>query len=236
MSTYSPSPSFHEAAHYLSNASSLSNVSSTVKLELYGLFKFLTTSPTPLASRPSIFDMTGRAKWDAWNAIGKKYSSSEQAEQRYNEIAKSLGWSEGASVIGKQVDEEDVDLDALDDEKSEGKGSDSRASGGMGLAVSVVQAPSVVKDHSVHGLAVANDVAGLTMLLEQSPKADINVRDEFGYTPLHLAADRGNMEVVKLLLSKGADAALKDADGFSALELATVTGHEGIQELLTMPS
>ena len=34
MATYSPSPTFYEAAGYLSNASSLSNVSSSVKLEV----------------------------------------------------------------------------------------------------------------------------------------------------------------------------------------------------------
>jgi len=30
-----------------------------------------------------------------------------------------------------------------------------------------------------------------------------------GYTPLHLAADRGHLDVVKLLLSKGVDKSIK---------------------------
>ncbi|KAF8736028.1 hypothetical protein AX14_001030 [Amanita brunnescens Koide BX004] len=234
MATYSPSPTFYEAAGYLSNASSLSNVSSSLKLELYGLFKYLTTSATPSTTRPSIFDMTGRAKWDAWSNTGKKYSNSEQAEGRYIEIAKSLGWVEGITIEEEDVDE--VDLNALDDEpelKEKRSRSNASDSGGLGLAVSKAQAPAHVEDHSIHGLAVDNNIAGLTALLEKNMDVDLNTRDEFKYTPLHLAADRGNIEVVKLLLEKGADPTLKDPDDLTALELADTAGHEDVVKLLS---
>jgi len=238
---YTPSSSFYEAAGYLSNASSLSKVSSNVKLELYGLFKHLTTSPTPSTTRPSIFDMTGRAKWDAWHNTGNKYSNPEHAESRYIEIAKSLGWTEGSSIEEQQAEEEEVNLDALDDEpESKGTGSSgnsaSPGSGGLGLAVSKAQLPETVEDRSMHGLAVDNNVGGLDSLLKKSPNMDLNARDEFGYTPLHLASDRGNLDIVKLLLEKGADASLEDSDGFSALELARVAGHQEIQKLLSNAS
>ncbi|KAK2461995.1 hypothetical protein APHAL10511_006458 [Amanita phalloides] len=231
MATYSPSATFYEAAGYLSHATLLSAVSSSVKLELYGLFKYLTTSATPSTTRPSIFDVPGRAKWDTWNSTGKKYSNPELAERRYIEIAESLGWMEGISI----EQEDEVDLNALDDEP-EDKIKDRNnvsESGGLGLAVSKAQPPAPVEDHSIHGLAVDNNVAGLTALLEKGLNVDLDVRDEFKYTPLHLAADRGNVGIVKLLLKKGADRSLKDPDGLTALELANTAEHEDVVKILS---
>ncbi|PFH50784.1 hypothetical protein AMATHDRAFT_144280 [Amanita thiersii Skay4041] len=234
MLPYSPSPSFHHAAAYLSSASSLSSVSSTTKLELYGLFKFVTVSPTPSTSRPSIFDMTGRAKWDAWNNTAKKYSRPEDAEQQYIEIAKRLGWTEGTSTV-KQADEDAIDLDALDDQPDQPSHKPSGGSGGLGPSVSIVQAPTTMQDGSIHGLAVENDVAGLATILKTVPEIDLDAPDEYGYTPLHLAADRGNVGIVKLLLENGADRQVKDSDDLTALELARIAGHKEIEALLMSP-
>jgi len=170
MASYSPSPTFYEAAGYLSNASSLSNVPTSIKLELYGLFKYLTASMAPSTTRPSIFDMAKRAKWDAWKNTGNRYSNPEEAEARYIEIAKNFGWIEGITIEHEDADE--IDLNALDDEpevKGKGNTSDTSDSGGLGLKVSKAQPPVPVEDHSIHGLAVDNDVAGLTALLEKKP-------------------------------------------------------------------
>jgi len=65
---------------------------------------------------------------------------------------------------------------------------------------------------------------------------DLNARDEFKYTALHLAADRGNVKIVKLLLEKGADQILKDPDNLTALELAETAGHEDVVKLLSNTS
>jgi ankyrin repeat protein len=51
-------------------------------------------------------------------------------------------------------------------------------------------------------------------------------------TPLHEAAKSGSAEVVRLLLEHGADRALKNGDGKTALELATERGHVELAELL----
>lgn len=81
-------------------------------LKIYGLYKYATVSARPKpGSRPSMFDWTGSAKWDAWDgtlyditlypcnlsssvpqAAGKKYTSNEVVEARYIEIAQLLGW------------------------------------------------------------------------------------------------------------------------------------------------
>jgi len=67
--------------------------------------------------------------------------------------------------------------------------------------------------------AVQNgDVSGVQKALEQ--KADINTKNSKGETPLMLASGRGNEQLVKLLLLKGANIHVIDDDGYSALSHA----------------
>ncbi|KAG6898067.1 hypothetical protein C0992_006545 [Termitomyces sp. T32_za158] len=217
-----------------------------ISSQLYGLFKYVTLSPSPDAPRPSIFDMTGRAKWDAWNTASKKYTSVADAESRYLEIAKSLGWVQG-TVRETLSQAEKSDPNSIWDEDSQitqGGG----ASGGMGGTVSTMMISEVNVDESLHGLAVSNDTTALSELLEKYPETDVNQIDEFGYTPLHLACDRGNLLTVKFLLGKGADPTIKvklfwfcarpkltssqDSDGLTAAELAAVAGHGAIEQQL----
>jgi len=54
------------------------------------------------------------------------------------------------------------------------------------------------------------------------PNADINSRDSFGFTPLHLAADRGHPQIIKRLLHLGADPDIQDPDRQTALQLAQI--------------
>ncbi|CAA7258635.1 unnamed protein product [Cyclocybe aegerita] len=230
---YEPSAHFHSAAAYLSSALSLKQVSSSTKLELYGLFKHLTVAPKPDASRPSIFDMVGRAKWDAWDGAEKKYQIPKEAEKRYLEIARGLGWSEG-SVVEKAkpaVSKTGEEGDIWDDEDS-GKGSG--GGGSLGLTVSTLAAPPSpqVADFSIHGLALSNDVFGLTALLDGEPEIDVNALDEFGYAPIHLACDRGHIDIVQILLRRGADRNIKDPDGLTPLELAQEAGRVEIEKIL----
>jgi len=240
MSRYNPSPTFQDAAAYLSNESSLSKVSTAAKLELYGLYKYLTISSEPNVSRPSYFDMTGRAKWDAWSGASKTYKDrGEDAEKRYLDIARNLGWiGGGALVLGADTtspssndDVENLSGDIWDEESS----SSSKGGGsGMGTSVSAMAPPPHdEKDaRTIHGLAISNNTLGLSLFLQAQQNVDVNKFDEHGYTPLHLACDRGNAAVVELLLSKGADHSLKDPDELTALELATIAGHDDIVALI----
>ena len=52
---------------------------------------------------------------------------------------------------------------------------------------------------------------------------DLNARDEKGQTPLMLSAARNKATVCKLLVDAGADAALLDPSGRSALGIARVS-------------
>jgi ankyrin repeat protein len=50
--------------------------------------------------------------------------------------------------------------------------------------------------------------------------ADVNAKDEFGWTPLHYATANGHKEVTELLIAKGADVNVKDGDGETPLDQA----------------
>lgn len=54
--------------------------STTVQLDLYGLFKQASSGDVS-GARPGMFDMRGRAKWDAWDK--RKGLTADQAMEAY---------------------------------------------------------------------------------------------------------------------------------------------------------
>ncbi|CAG7846184.1 SubName: Full=Uncharacterized protein {ECO:0000313/EMBL:CCA70070.1} [Serendipita indica DSM 11827] len=237
---FTPSPQFHNAAAFVSTAPELGKAPNHVKLELYALYKMVTVSRKPNTPRPSFIDIRGKAKWDAWDKMGKELEdqSLEQIQDQYLDRCKSLGWNpsqQANSTIQvsttNEVDVHDIDWDAEYDPKTD-EGS-RRGGQGMGTKVSVLAGDEQETDaKTLHGLAILGDAEKLDTLLQLDPHMDINQKDEYGYTALHLAADRGNVRVVELLLRKGADSSIKDADDLSALELAEASGNEQIAALL----
>lgn len=61
---------------------------------------------------------------------------------------------------------------------------------------------------------------------------DVNARSLTDHTPLHFAAASGNIELVDLLIQKGADPTAETADGVTALQIATDAGHAAAAEVL----
>lgn len=62
--------------------------------------------------------------------------------------------------------------------------------------------------------------------------ADVQARDNAGWTPLMRAASAGNRDAVQVLLDNGADVKAVSHDGTNALKLAEQAGHFSIVRLL----
>lgn len=73
--------------------------------------------------------------------------------------------------------------------------------------------------------------------------ADVNWRDMNGNTPLLAAANTGDAEMIRMLLSFGADREARGCDGLTAFELALEyvasgvggEGHEEVAQVLREP-
>lgn len=80
------------------------------------------------------------------------------------------------------------------------------------------------------GAARTTVVRMATQLLECG--ADVNARQEGGFTPLHAAAQSGDAELARLLLDQGADPGAATDDGKSPADFAAERGHADVAVLL----
>ena len=74
-----------------------------------------------------------------------------------------------------------------------------------------------------------------SVLLHIRRGTPLDGRDKNGMTPLMLAAAAGRVEICRLLLEQGADAAAHES-GRTAADLALHAGHRHLAEVLTVPS
>jgi uncharacterized protein len=84
---------------------------------------------------------------------------------------------------------------------------------------------------AIHAASAAQSVAIVRDLLASGAEPDS--RQQRGYTALMEAAHSGNVDLLELLLSSGADRALTNDDGDTAHDLALAAGHLDVADRLT---
>ena len=83
----------------------------------------------------------------------------------------------------------------------------------------------------IHDAARDGDLGKVKELLKSNPDLVFS-KDDRGFTPLHLAAQKGHKDVAELLLANGADVNAKGNKGYTPLNEAAVYGHKDVAELL----
>ncbi|GAB0097259.1 Acyl-CoA-binding domain-containing protein 6 [Sergentomyia squamirostris] len=208
-------------------------------LELYGFYKQATVGDCE-GSRPGIFQLSKRAKWDAWNKVRK--TSKQKAMEKYVEIVQksspdihfsqstssAFGSKSWVSVSTHRPDEADIDdenktiFDHVQDKN-------------FPKFIDSLDSCSDVNTLDDNGLSVLHWAADrgqdeMLRVMLKRPEVNVNVLDEDGQTPLHYAAFCGHPRCAQILLDAGADETIKDSSGQTCYDVAC---DEGIKALLT---
>jgi len=88
-----------------------------------------------------------------------------------------------------------------------------------------------IRRTDIHGAIRSGDTARVKAMLAARPGL-IEIKKDYGYTPLLVAAETGCQDIVKLLLAKGSAENETDYFGNTALHLAAGGGHTQIVRIL----
>lgn len=91
-------------------------------------------------------------------------------------------------------------------------------------------AGEIAQYRGLHAAAQRGDLAAIQRSI--SDKANLNIRDNYGRTPLHVATHARQREAIKLLAKAGADLGLLEHDRYDAVTIASVADDEDSLRLL----
>ena len=100
---------------------------------------------------------------------------------------------------------------------------------GRGADVSA-RSRNPMKNTPLHAAVAGRNVEAVRSLLEHG--ADVNVRQEGGWTPLHSASQNGDAEMVQVLIAAGANVGVRADNQQNPLDLALGKGHQAVVDLL----
>mgnify|MGYP001028432497 CR=1 FL=1 len=211
---------FNEAVTLITTAQP-PNLTDADKLSLYGYYKQANEGKCN-TKRPGMFDFTGKAKWDAWNAVGDM--SKVDAMKRYSEEIHRLipNWDpwkaramdsqpkkgSSAPVVSIMQQEEDEEATTICDFAAEGNEAQVLAKLEAGVDANWTDSEGRT---ALHMAIDRNNIAISQILLKNGAK--INAQDSEGSTPLHYAAICEYTEIINWLLENGADKAIRNAAG-----------------------
>ncbi|KAF1778865.1 Ankyrin repeat-containing domain [Phytophthora cactorum] len=87
-------------------------------------------------------------------------------------------------------------------------------------------------DSALHEAVYSGQLEAARALVEANPSANVNKRNQSGWTPMMAAAHRNFVDIVELLVWKGASLNLKTNDGRTALHIAAEEGHTEVIRFL----
>ncbi len=92
-------------------------------------------------------------------------------------------------------------------------------------------ARNVMKVQALHAAVASRNAETVALLINRG--ADVNARQQVGYTPLMGAASGGREDLADMLLRHGADPSLVSEDGKTAASIAKEHGHDALAEKLS---
>lgn len=213
---------FDAASAHVASLAAKNELPEAALLELYGLYKLATEGACLPTGRPGVFNLKARRKWDAWRAATDRgVAPGEPATAEYVAALTRLrpGWREAAAGAG-------------------GGGKQGVGGGAGGAVVSRMAEPEGSSEAdadasftALHAAAAAGDVGRLEQLLADGTVA-VDARDGEGASALHVAADRGQLAAIDLLLRHGAALDAQDEEGLSPLHYCCLSEARAAAERL----
>lgn len=157
------------------------------------------------------------------------------------EAGEAEGELEEEDVVDEDVVDEDAPLEEQEapseeqeapEEEEDDEADDEDKPDPSGLPPVPTDGPAIHAIHAASGVGYGQSFAGnahryvpngwlptLSFLVEEMG-ADVNVRDANGYTALHHAASRGDVEMIRYLIEKGADVTVVSRKGETTADMA----------------
>lgn len=219
---------FNKAANYIQLNHTKFNQNDL--LEFYALYKQSTCGKCN-TSKPSIFNIQARSKWDAWNNLGEL--DNFKAMELYIKKLQTLESNWNQQNINENKKDKiqqwvctSIPVKDIEDEIPEIQKTpfDYIRENNLNKIQKIINKDNVneIKDengmHLIHWAVDRNTPEILEYFI--SLNANINLQDSELQTPLHYATTCGHLKCIQILINHGADKNILDGDGLTCIDVA----------------